>query len=256
MIDTTGVRSQTHCLVGLHCYMGCVCVFQGDPEDRLGSSLCSGNQVEAEVIVHSELNDLEKERQEARSDKDEDSQATRGPSFSEAAYSPVRQPAQAPLHPKGTQHPGEPVRQPAQAPHLLEEPVRQPAQAPQHPGKPVSQAAQAPQLLSPGEESLQTQPLPKVPSGPVLEPVSNHNGQPEGIVGGMVSVAAQLTVDVGRHLEMGLTNGFHSTKPLRPRQETLGNGDSRHCPPPPAPSPFVSAGLVHSNSAVHSYLCP
>ncbi|CDQ64351.1 unnamed protein product [Oncorhynchus mykiss] len=39
---------------------------KGDPEDRLGSSLCSGNQVEAEVIVHSELNDLEKERQEAR----------------------------------------------------------------------------------------------------------------------------------------------------------------------------------------------
>uniref|UniRef100_A0A8K9WWH5 Immunoglobulin superfamily DCC subclass member 4 n=1 Tax=Oncorhynchus mykiss TaxID=8022 RepID=A0A8K9WWH5_ONCMY len=209
---------------------------KGDPEDRLGSSLCSGNQVEAEVIVHSELNDLEKERQEARSDKDEDSQATRGPSFSEAAYSPVRQPAQAPLHPK--------------------EPVRQPAQAPQYPGEPVREPAQAPQRPSPGEESLETQPLPKVPPGPVLEPVLNHNGQPEGMVGGMVGVAAQLTVDVGRHMGMGLTNGFHSTKPLRTGQETLGNGDSRHCPPLPSPSPFVSTGLVHSNSAAHSYLCP
>ncbi|XP_038847697.1 immunoglobulin superfamily DCC subclass member 4 isoform X4 [Salvelinus namaycush] len=209
---------------------------KGDPEDRLGSSLCSSNQVEAEVIVHSELNDLEKEQQEARSDKDEDSQATRGPSLSEAAYSPVRQPAQA------AQHPGEPVRQPAQAPQHPGEPVRQPAQAPQHP--------------SPGEESLETQPLPKVPPGPVLEPVFNHNGQPEGMVGGMVGVAAQLTVDVGRHTGTGLTNGFHSTKPLRTGQETLGNGDSRHCPPLPSPSPFVSTGLVHSNSAAHSYLCP
>ncbi|XP_038847689.1 immunoglobulin superfamily DCC subclass member 4 isoform X2 [Salvelinus namaycush] len=223
---------------------------KGDPEDRLGSSLCSSNQVEAEVIVHSELNDLEKEQQEARSDKDEDSQATRGPSLSEAAYSPVRQPAQA------AQHPGEPVRQPAQAPQHPGEPVRQPAQAPQHPGEPVRQPAQAPQHPSPGEESLETQPLPKVPPGPVLEPVFNHNGQPEGMVGGMVGVAAQLTVDVGRHTGTGLTNGFHSTKPLRTGQETLGNGDSRHCPPLPSPSPFVSTGLVHSNSAAHSYLCP
>ncbi|XP_045545050.1 immunoglobulin superfamily DCC subclass member 4 isoform X2 [Salmo salar] len=229
---------------------------KGNPEDQLDSSLCSCNQVEAEVIVHSELNDLEKEQQEAQSDREEDSQATRGPSLSEAAYSSVRQPAQAPLHPNGTQHPGEPVRQAAQAPQHPGEPVSQAAQAPQHPGEPVRQAAQAPQRPSPGEESLQTQPLPKVPSGPVLEPVSNHNGQPEGMVGGMVGVAAQLTVDVGRHPEMGLTNGFHSTKPLRPGQETQGNGDSRHCPPPPSPSPFVSAGLVHSNSAAHSYLCP
>ncbi|CAB1339530.1 unnamed protein product, partial [Coregonus sp. 'balchen'] len=290
---------------------------KGDPEDRLGSSLCSSNQVEAEVIVHSELSDLEKEQQEAQSDGEEDSQATRGPLLSEASYSPVRQPAQAPQHPrepvrqpaqepqypgepvrqpaqapqhlgepvrqpaKAPQHPGEPVRQPAQAPqhpgepvrqpaqapqHLGEpvrqpakapqhpgEPVRQPAQAPQHPGEPVRQPAQAPQRPSQGEESLETQPLPKVPSGPVLEPVSNHNGQPEGMVGGMMGVAAQLTVDVGRHPGMGLTNGFHSTKPLRPGQETLGNGDSRHCPAPPSPSPFVSAGLVHSNSAAHSY---
>ncbi|XP_031666147.1 immunoglobulin superfamily DCC subclass member 4 [Oncorhynchus kisutch] len=222
---------------------------KGDTEDRLGSSLCSGNQVEAEVIVHSELNDLEKEQQEARSDKDEDSQATRGPSLSDAAYSPVRQPAQAPLHPK------EPVRQPSQAPQHPGELVRQPSQAPQHPGEPVRQPAQAPQRPSPGEESLETQPLPKVPPGPVLEPVFNHNGQPEGMVGGMVGVAA-LTVDVGRHMGMGLTNGFHSTKPLRAGQETLGNGDSRHCPPLPSPSPFVSTGLVHSNSAAHSYLCP
>ncbi|XP_029577553.1 immunoglobulin superfamily DCC subclass member 4 isoform X1 [Salmo trutta] len=307
---------------------------KGDPEDRLGSSLCSSNQVEAEVIVHSELNDLEKEQQEARSDKDEDSQATRGPSLSEAAYSPVRQPAQAAQHPgepvrqpaqapqhpgepvrqpaqaaqhpgepvrqpaqapqhpgepvrqpaqaaqhpgepvrqpaqapqhpgepvrqpaQAPQHPGEPVRQPAQAPQHPGEPVRQPAQAPQHPGEPVRQPAQAPQRPLPGEESLETQPLPKVPPGPVLEPVSNHNGQPEGTVGGMVGVAAQLTVDMGRHTGMGLTNGFHSTKPLRTGQETLGNGDSRHCPPLPSPSPFVSTGLVHSNSAAHSYLCP
>ncbi|KAK6294634.1 hypothetical protein J4Q44_G00354640 [Coregonus suidteri] len=199
---------------------------KGDPEDRLGSSLCSSNQVEAEVIVHSELSDLEKEQQEAQSDGEEDSQATRGPLLSEASYSPVRQPAQAPREPSDTQ---------SQSGTAC-------------PGTTISRGAR--------EESLETQPLPKVPSGPVLEPVSNHNGQPEGMVGGMMGVAAQLTVDVGRHPGMGLTNGFHSTKPLRPGQETLGNGDSRHCPAPPSPSPFVSAGLVHSNSAAHSYLCP
>lgn len=119
---------------------------------------------------------------------------------------------------------------------------------------PISHAGQ------PGEEPLET--LEFAHHGPsassLTKPaVANHNGQLEG-------VAAWLTTDVKLHQEVGLTNGFHSPKALRP--EPLVDGDSRHCPPvpgkalssglPPSPAPFISSGLVHSTSVAHSYLCP
>ncbi|KAF3832375.1 hypothetical protein F7725_026040 [Dissostichus mawsoni] len=55
-----------------------------DLEDRLCSSMCS-NQVEAEVIVHSELSDPEEEG----SERERDSNTSRGPSLSEDRYSPL-----------------------------------------------------------------------------------------------------------------------------------------------------------------------
>ncbi|KAJ7986002.1 hypothetical protein DPEC_G00346310 [Dallia pectoralis] len=180
---------------------------KGDPDDPLGSSLCSSNQVEAEVIVHSELSDLEKEQQEVHIDRQDASRTTGGPSLCEEPPSPLRQ------------------------------------------------SAQAPPQSSKGAESLETQALLIVPSGPALEPVSNHSGQHEVTGGVVVGVAARLTVD-GRDPGTGLTNGFHSPKLLRPEQEPLGNGDSRYCPTPPGkglPSgaPFVSSPQVHSTSTGH-----
>ncbi|XP_041836222.1 immunoglobulin superfamily DCC subclass member 4 isoform X2 [Melanotaenia boesemani] len=59
-------------------------------DDRLCTSLCS-NQVEAEVIVHSELSDPDRENEDERSDCD--SNTTRGPSLSEDIYSPLGQPS-------------------------------------------------------------------------------------------------------------------------------------------------------------------
>lgn len=59
-------------------------------EDRLCTSVCS-NQVEAEVIVHSELSDPGKEKGEEGSETETDSNTTRGPSLSEDRYSPVSQ---------------------------------------------------------------------------------------------------------------------------------------------------------------------
>ncbi|KAM6981411.1 immunoglobulin superfamily DCC subclass member 4 [Aplochiton taeniatus] len=176
---------------------------KGDCEQRLCSPVCR-NQVEAEVIVHSELSELEKEQEV-------DSQATEeGPSQSEETYSPLHQPGQS------------------------EEEE---------------------------EEPLETlQPLEHTPpcTAP-LQPSANHNGQPEGL-------ADQPTTGTVLHQAAGLTNGFHSPKPMRLGPEPLGNGDSRHCSSgprkalssglPPSPSPFVSSGLVHSTSAAHNYLCP
>lgn len=76
----------------------------------------------------------------------------------------------------------------------------------------------------------------------------------------------QLSPDLEPQKEMGLTNGFHSPKDMCSvlRSEHLENRDSRHCPLAPgkaisaglSPAPFVSAGLVHSTSAAHTYLCP
>lgn len=56
-------------------------------EDRLCTSLCS-NQVEAEVIVHSELSDPGRQKEEEGSEREKDSNTTRGPSLSEDTYSP------------------------------------------------------------------------------------------------------------------------------------------------------------------------
>ncbi|KAL1007177.1 hypothetical protein UPYG_G00083050 [Umbra pygmaea] len=198
---------------------------KGDPDDQLGTSAGSSYQVEAEVIVHSELSDLKK--QEAASDADEASRVTR---VSEDSSS------QAPQHPE----------------ERSSSPVRQNIQAPQHP--------------SPNARSLETKPLLKVPPEPALELVFNHNGQPEVTVGAVVGVAGLLTVDAVQYPGLGLTNGFHSPKPLQSTPETLGNRDSRQCPPvpgkdlssglPQSPAPFISSGLVHPTSAVHSYMCP
>lgn len=57
-----------------------------DLEDHLSASLCS-NQVEAEVIVHSELLDTGREKEEEGTS----SNTTRGPSLSEEKYSPLSQ---------------------------------------------------------------------------------------------------------------------------------------------------------------------
>ncbi|XP_029000673.1 immunoglobulin superfamily DCC subclass member 4 isoform X2 [Betta splendens] len=63
-------------------------------EDRLCSYVCS-NQVEAEVIVHSELSDPardeEEEEEEGGRRRETDSSTTRGPSLSEGKYSPLSQ---------------------------------------------------------------------------------------------------------------------------------------------------------------------
>ncbi|XP_019935247.2 immunoglobulin superfamily DCC subclass member 4 [Paralichthys olivaceus] len=60
--------------------------------DHLCTSLCS-NQVEAEVIVHSELSDPGREREEKGSEREGDSNSTRGPSLSEDRYYPLSQPS-------------------------------------------------------------------------------------------------------------------------------------------------------------------
>ncbi|XP_072236348.1 immunoglobulin superfamily DCC subclass member 4 isoform X2 [Leuresthes tenuis] len=59
-------------------------------DGRLCTSLCS-NQVEAEVIVHSELSDAGGENEDEGSESD--SNTTRGPSLSEDTYSPLGQPS-------------------------------------------------------------------------------------------------------------------------------------------------------------------
>lgn len=62
-----------------------------DCGDRLCTSLCS-NQVEAEVIVHSELSDPEREKEEC-SNREKDSDTTGGNSLSEDKYSPLSSPS-------------------------------------------------------------------------------------------------------------------------------------------------------------------
>lgn len=61
-------------------------------EDHLCTSLCS-NQVEAEVIVHSELSDPRGDKDKEGSKREKDSNATWGPSLSEDRYSPLSQPS-------------------------------------------------------------------------------------------------------------------------------------------------------------------
>ncbi|KAM7406384.1 hypothetical protein PAMP_000763 [Pampus punctatissimus] len=175
-----------------------------DMEDRLCTSLCS-NQVEAEVIVHSELSVPVREKAEECSVRAKDSNSTRGPSLSEDRYSSLSQPSL----------PGE------------EEPLEKLAQS---------------------SSSL-----------PSIKLVANHNKELEGM-------RNHPNADEEPQQDMGLTNGFHSPKTVRPvlKSEHLENGDSRHCASAPgksisagrSPAPFVSSGLVHSTSVAHSYLCP
>ncbi|KAM9410495.1 immunoglobulin superfamily DCC subclass member 4 [Pholidichthys leucotaenia] len=61
-------------------------------EDHLYTSVCS-NQVEAEVIVHSELSDPGTEKEEQGSEREKDSKTINGPSLSEEEYSPLHQPS-------------------------------------------------------------------------------------------------------------------------------------------------------------------
>ncbi|XP_017159621.1 immunoglobulin superfamily DCC subclass member 4 isoform X3 [Poecilia reticulata] len=61
-----------------------------ETDDHISTSLCS-NQVEAEVIVHSELSDPSGREKEEGSERD--SNATRGPSLSEDVYSPLSRPS-------------------------------------------------------------------------------------------------------------------------------------------------------------------
>ena len=175
-------------------------------DDHLCTSLCS-NQVEAEVIVHSELSDARREKEGEGSKREKDSNTTRGPSLSEDGYSPLSQ----------TSLPGE------------EEPLEKLSLARSHSSFPLNKL------------------------------VGNHNGKLEGL-------GDQPVADIEPQQDMGLTNGFHSPKTVRSvlRSEHLENRDSRHRPSAPgkaisvglSPAPFVSAGLVHSTSAAHSYLCP
>ncbi|XP_034042642.1 immunoglobulin superfamily DCC subclass member 4 [Thalassophryne amazonica] len=61
-----------------------------DQEDHLCASLCS-HQVEAEVIVHTELSDTRKEKDDETTDREQDSTTTGEPSLSKLMYSPFDQ---------------------------------------------------------------------------------------------------------------------------------------------------------------------
>lgn len=113
--------------------------------------------------------------------------------------------------------------------------------------------------LSPPGEALEKLSLAQSPlSLPSIKLVAIRNVESED-TGDKPNSNSELQQDTG------LTNGFHSPKAARsPRMsEHLENGDSRHCPSAPgkamsaglSPAPFVSAGLVHTTSAAHSYLC-
>ncbi|XP_072321007.1 immunoglobulin superfamily DCC subclass member 4 [Eucyclogobius newberryi] len=156
------------------------------------------NQVEAEVIVHSELTDFEgANRQEGSKREESCSKCTRGLSLSEDTCCP-----------------------PTEGKPPLEQTV-----------------AQIPSSL------------------PSIKSQCYHNGELEAMGG-------QLEMDSELQQDTGLTNGFHS--PQTVCSVLTEHLESRHCPSAAgkavsvalAPAPFVSSGLVHSTSAVHTYLCP
>lgn len=163
------------------------------------------NQVEADVIVHSELSDPAREEAAAAAanQRKTDSRTGGGPSLSEDKYSPLSR-------------------------------------------------------ISPAIEIGPREKLP-LASLPSIKLVANHSGVLE-------DRGDEPTADIEPQQDMGLTNGFHSPKTVRPvfRSEHLEKGESRHCPSVAGkatsvglpPAPFVSSGLVHSTSAAHSYLCP
>lgn len=176
-----------------------------DTGSHLCASLCN-NQVEADVIVHSELSDPERANQEKGSRREEsNSSCTTGLSLSEDTYTPLSQ----------------------CSPHTEE----------QHP---------------------QELPMVKSPSSlPSVKSLCNHNGE-------LVAMGGEEETDTELQ-DTGLTNGFHSPQTVcSVLTEHLENEESRHCPCATgktvsvglASAPFVSSGLVHSTSAVHTYLCP
>lgn len=108
------------------------------------------------------------------------------------------------------------------------------------------------------ENNHETQSPSPAPSTHISEVLSNHNGPFE-------SGLSQSTVGSAKNQGVGLTNGFHSSKPLCPKAETLENGVHRLCPTgkvlpspglPASPSSLASSGLVHSTSGVHNYVYP
>ncbi|XP_051756905.1 immunoglobulin superfamily DCC subclass member 4 isoform X2 [Ctenopharyngodon idella] len=108
------------------------------------------------------------------------------------------------------------------------------------------------------EDNHETQSPSPTPSTHISEVLSNHNGPFE-------SGLSQPTVGGAKNQGVGLTNGFHSSKPLRSKAETLENGAHRLCPTgkvlsspglPASPSSFASSGLVHSTSGAHNYVYP
>lgn len=173
----------------------------------------SMNQVEAEVIVHSQLSNTTVD-QGPQSDME--------------------------LHPKSpsSQHPSPGEKATPSSPH-------------QRHGTP-------PPLCAHSEDIRETQSSSPIPSTHISEVLSNHNGPYD-------SGFSQPPVGGAKNQGVGLTNGFHSPKPLRLKAETLENGAHRLCPAgkvmptpglPPSPSSFAGSGFVRSTSGAHSYVYP
>uniref|UniRef100_A0A9J8ABZ4 Immunoglobulin superfamily DCC subclass member 4 n=1 Tax=Cyprinus carpio carpio TaxID=630221 RepID=A0A9J8ABZ4_CYPCA len=108
------------------------------------------------------------------------------------------------------------------------------------------------------EDNHETQSPSQTPSTHISEVLSNHNGPFE-------SGHSQPTMGGAKNQGVGLTNGFHSSKSLCSKAETLENGAHRLCPTgkvlpslglSASPSSFASSGLVHSTSGAHNYMYP
>lgn len=112
----------------------------------------------------------------------------------------------------------------------------------------------SPSSPSGDEATLQKLPLAQSPPGLAsIKLVANHNGD-------VRAAGSGCSADSDQQRDAGLTNGFHSPSEMRCvlRPEQLESRDSRRCASAPenGPVPFVSAGLVHTSSAAHTYLCP
>ncbi|CAL1604246.1 unnamed protein product [Knipowitschia caucasica] len=172
----------------------------------LCASVCN-NQVEAEVIVHSELSDPAGVKREEGSKREESSSSIpRLVSLSDGAHSPLS---------LGS--------------------------------------------LSTEQKPSQEQKVVQSPSSlPSIKPECYHNGEQEAI-------GREMETDLELQRGTALTNGFHSPQTVcSVLTEHRDNGESRHCASTASKAasvgltstPFVSSGLVHSTSAVHTYLCP
>ncbi|XP_051989685.1 immunoglobulin superfamily DCC subclass member 4-like isoform X1 [Xyrauchen texanus] len=122
------------------------------------------------------------------------------------------------------------------------------------PSSPHKQHATPPPSCAHSEDNHETQSPSPTPSTHISEVLSIHNGPFE-------SGLSQPTTGSAKNHGVGLTNGFHSPKPLQSKAESLENGAHRLCPAgkilsTPSLSSFSSSGLVHSTSGAHSYLYP